>query len=58
MAFQFVDSSALVKKYLLEAGTARVRSIFNAVPSQEIYVSRVTQVEVTSAIVRRRKAEV
>ena len=35
MAFQFFDSRALVKKYLLETGTDWVRNVFNASPSDE-----------------------
>jgi len=32
-----------------------VRSVFNYAPAHEIYVSRITEVEATAAIVRRRK---
>jgi predicted nucleic acid-binding protein len=55
MAFQFFDSSSLVKKYISETGTNWVRNIFNTVPAHEIYVSRITEVEATAAIVRRKK---
>ncbi len=55
MAFQFFDSSSLVKKYVGEIGTNWVRNIFSVVPSHEIYVSRITEVEATAAIVRRKK---
>jgi predicted nucleic acid-binding protein len=55
MAFQFFDSSSLVKKYISETGTNWVRNIFNAVPAHEIYVSRITEVEATAAIARRKK---
>ena len=56
MAFQFLDSSSLAKKYINETGTNWVRNIFNAVPAHEIYVSRITEVEITAAIVRRKKS--
>lgn len=56
MAFQFFDSSSLVKKYISETGTNWVRNIFKAVPAHEIYVSRITEVEATAAIVRRKKS--
>jgi predicted nucleic acid-binding protein len=56
MAFQFFDSSSLVKKYIGETGTNWVRNLFNAAPAHEIYVSRITEVEATAAIVRRRKS--
>lgn len=55
MAFQFFDSSSLVKKYISETGTNWVRNLFNATPAYEIYVSRITEVEATAAIVRRKK---
>jgi predicted nucleic acid-binding protein len=55
MAFQFFDSSSLVKKYISETGTNWVRNLLNAAPAHEIYVSRITEVEVTAAIVRRKK---
>jgi predicted nucleic acid-binding protein len=55
MAFQFFDSSSLVKKYIGEPGTNWVRNVFKAAPAHEIYVSRITEVEATAAIVRRKK---
>jgi predicted nucleic acid-binding protein len=55
MAVQFFDSSSLVKKYISETGTNWVRNLLNAAPAHEIYVSRITEVEVTAAIVRRKK---
>ena len=51
----FVDSSALVKRYVQEAGTAWVRGITRHSPSTIIYIARITAVEVTSAVARRRK---
>lgn len=56
MAFLFFDSSSLVKKYISETGTNLVRKLLNAAPGHEIYVSRITEVEVTAAIVRRKKS--
>ena len=55
MNVQFLDSSAIVKNYLNEVGTARIRSLITAVPSNEIYVSRLAGVEVAAAITRRAK---
>ena len=51
----FVDSSALVKRYVLETGTAWVRRLTRRSPSTIIYIVRITAVEVTSAVARRRK---
>jgi predicted nucleic acid-binding protein len=50
----FVDSSALVKRYVLETGTAWVRGITRRRSSTHIYIALITAVEVTSAIARRR----
>jgi predicted nucleic acid-binding protein len=51
----FVDSSALVKRYVQEIGTAWVRRLTRHNPSTIIYIARITVVEVTSAVARRRK---
>ena len=52
----FVDSSALVKRYVRETGTAWVRGITRRRSSTVIYIALITAVEVTSAIARRRGA--
>ena len=54
-AAYFVDSSALVKRYVQEIGTAWVRGLTRRSPSTVIYIARITAVEVTSAVARRRK---
>jgi uncharacterized protein len=51
----FVDSSALVKRYVKENGTAWVRRLTRRTTSRRIYLARITTVEVTSAVARRRK---
>ena len=51
----FVNSSALVKRYVQETGTAWVRRLTRHHPSTVIYMARITTVEVTSAVARRRK---
>ncbi len=53
MDTQFFDSSAIVKNYLNETGTAWIKSLITTIPSNEIYVSRLASIEVVSAIVRR-----
>jgi predicted nucleic acid-binding protein len=50
----FVDSSALVKRYVRETGTAWVRGITRRRSSTDIIITLITAVEVTSAIARRR----
>jgi predicted nucleic acid-binding protein len=54
-AAYFVDSSALVKRYVLETGTAWVRGVTRHNPSTTICFARITAVEVASAVARRRK---
>jgi predicted nucleic acid-binding protein len=53
----FLDSSALVKRYVQETGTSWVRSITRRSPSTVIYIARITAVEVPCAIARRRKGK-
>ncbi|HNQ23310.1 MAG TPA: type II toxin-antitoxin system VapC family toxin [Phycisphaerae bacterium] len=53
MPAYFLDSSALVKRYLGEEGTPRVLEIIAG--AERVVVSRLTMVEVTSATVRRRR---
>jgi predicted nucleic acid-binding protein len=49
----FLDSSALVKRYLEEPGTSAVLELFN--PPGQVVVSRLTMVEVMAAAARRAK---
>src|SRR5205807_3592352 len=56
-AAYFVDSSALIKHYVLETGTAWVRGITRKNPSTVIYIAHITAVEVTCAVARRRKGK-
>ena len=53
----FVDSSALVKRYVLETGTAWVRRLTRRNPSTVISIAHTTAVEVTCAVARRRKGK-
>ena len=50
----FVDSSALVKRYVRETGTAWVRGVTRRKSTTHIYIALITAVEVTSAVARRR----
>ena len=55
MAHYFFDSSALVKRYVHEDGTAWVRRLTRRSAGRRIYLARITNVEVASAVARRRK---
>jgi uncharacterized protein len=52
VADYFFDSSALVKAYIVEAGTNWVRTILDH-PQHRISISALAEVEVTSALTRR-----
>jgi predicted nucleic acid-binding protein len=53
VAAYFFDSSAVVKRYLVETGTAWVSSITDLAVGNRVYLSRITFVEVISAIMRK-----
>jgi len=54
VATYFLDSSAVVKRYVRETGTSWVRNGTSAPPGNFLYLSRIADVEVTAAIARRR----
>ncbi len=56
MADYFFDTSALVKRHVIEVGSAWVRSLVHAKAAHDLYIARVTAVEVTSAITRRQRS--
>ena len=49
----FLDTSALIKRYMEEAGSEKVRALMNG--AKRIIVSRLAYVEALSALVRRQK---
>jgi predicted nucleic acid-binding protein len=51
----FIDSSALVKRYVTEDGTPFMRQITYRYRKHFIYIAHITAVEVTSAVTRRRR---
>jgi uncharacterized protein len=55
VAVYFCDSSAVVKRYVQETGTSWVRRITRQDAANPNYLARITVVEVTAAIARRRK---
>jgi hypothetical protein len=52
VATYFFDSSAIVKRYINERGTAWVLQLVDPVAGNHIHVARITGVEVVSAIAR------
>jgi uncharacterized protein len=53
MVDYFFDTSALVKRHVIEVGSAWVRSLVHARAAHDLDIARITAVEVTSAITRR-----
>ncbi len=54
MADYSLDTSAVVKRYVQETGTAWIRTLAASATGHFIYLARITEVEVTSALARRR----
>jgi uncharacterized protein len=53
MALYFLDSSALVKRYINEVGSTWILNLFNPVLNPEFFVAAVAGVEIVAAITRR-----
>ena len=56
MPAYFFDSSALVKRFAKEQGSAFVLSLLRPSAKNRLYAARITEVEVCAALSRRRKA--
>ena len=56
MAAYFFDSSALVKRFAQEQGSAFVLSLLRPSTKNRLYAARITEVEVCAALARRKKA--
>ena len=53
MSIYFLDSSAIVKRYISETGTAWILNLHKPSAQNVIYIAQITGVEVVSAISRR-----
>jgi predicted nucleic acid-binding protein len=53
VASYFVDSSALVKRYVNETGSAWLSGLVASAAGNDIYIARITTVEVIAALTRR-----
>jgi len=51
----FVDSSALVKRYVPETGSAWIRALSAQKTGNSLFIARITWVEVVSALARRER---
>lgn len=53
MAIYFLDSSAIIKRYIAEQGSALVASLTNPAAGNQLHIARISAVEVLAAITRR-----
>jgi len=51
----YLDTSAAVKRYIQETGTAWLRNLADPAAGHYLYLARIADVEVTAAIARRRR---
>ena len=51
----FFDTSGLAKHYIVEVGSAWVKNICSPTSGNNVFIAEITAVEITSAIVRRRR---
>jgi predicted nucleic acid-binding protein len=56
MAAYFLDSSALIKRYVQERGTAWVRALTDPVAGHQIFVTRLAAVEIAATLWRQARA--
>ena len=57
MADYFLDSSAVVKRYVNEPGSLFVGEILDLYEENNVFLSQITRVEVAAAFARRRKGK-
>lgn len=55
MSIYFLDSSALVKRYISETGSAWILGLFYPTLDNEFFVAAITGVEIVAAITRRKR---
>ncbi|MDZ7956166.1 type II toxin-antitoxin system VapC family toxin [Nostoc sp. DedQUE09] len=56
MAVYFLDSSALVKRYISETGSVWVLGLFDPALKNEVFIAAITAVEIIAAITRRTRS--
>jgi predicted nucleic acid-binding protein len=55
VAVYFLDSSAVVKRYAQETGSAWVAALTDPQAGHRVYLARITAVEVVAAVARRQR---
>jgi uncharacterized protein len=56
MALYFLDSSALVKRYISETGSTWILGLFAPALKNEIFIAAIAKVEIVAAIMRRSRS--
>jgi hypothetical protein len=56
MAIYFLDSSALVKRYIRETGSVWVLGLFDPALKNEVFIAAIASVEIIAAITRRSRS--
>ncbi|MGF1521870.1 MAG: type II toxin-antitoxin system VapC family toxin [Leptolyngbyaceae cyanobacterium] len=57
MGIYFIDSSALVKRYINEVGSTWVLDLFTPTSNNEIFIAAITSVEIIAAITRAERSK-
>ncbi len=57
MAAYFLDSSALVKRYVTETGSAWITGLLDPSARNRLYVARITGAEVVAALARKERGQ-
>jgi predicted nucleic acid-binding protein len=55
MSHYFMDSSALIKRYMIEAGTKWVRSLTTSSAGNTMIIAHITLAEIVSGVMRRKR---
>lgn len=55
MALYFLDSSAIAKRYIPETGSTWIRQLTDPNGQNDLFIARITWVEVLSALARRQR---
>jgi hypothetical protein len=56
MGVYFIDSSALIKRYVNEVGSAWILELFNSKSDNKIFIAAITGVEIIAAIARKSRS--
>jgi uncharacterized protein len=55
VSYYFLDTSALVKRYVIEVGTPWLRSLVDPSAGHTLFIAQITRAEITSSAARRKR---